>query len=163
MEILTSIFGEGKDLNALQMSARGILVFLLTLVMIRISGRRSFGIKTTFDNIIVILLGSILSRAVAGVSPFVPTIVASFAIVALHRLFGYLVVRSERFGKLVEGQKILLFSNNEFIRDRMNRALVCKEDILQGVRKSALTESLDGIERVYMERNGEISAIKKKE
>jgi hypothetical protein len=32
---------------------------------------------------------------------------------------------------------------------------------MQGVRKSALTEKLDGIEKVYIERNGEISAIKK--
>jgi len=32
---------------------------------------------------------------------------------------------------------------------------------MQGVRKSALTEDMEKIEKVYLERNGEISAIKK--
>jgi len=32
---------------------------------------------------------------------------------------------------------------------------------MQGVRKSALTDDMDKIDRIYIERNGEISAIKK--
>lgn len=44
----------------------------------------------------------------------------------------------------------------------MHKGLLCREDILQGVRKSALTENMDEIETVYMERNGEITAIKNK-
>jgi hypothetical protein len=32
---------------------------------------------------------------------------------------------------------------------------------MQGVRKSALTEDMKNIDKVYIERNGEISAIKK--
>jgi len=43
----------------------------------------------------------------------------------------------------------------------MESGLVCREDIMQGVRKSALTEDMNEIEKVYMERNGEISAIRK--
>jgi len=42
----------------------------------------------------------------------------------------------------------------------MEKGLVCMEDIMQGVRKSALTD-MEKIEKVYLERNGEISAIKK--
>ena len=43
----------------------------------------------------------------------------------------------------------------------MGKALVCEEDMMQGVRKSALTEDMEKIRAVYMERNGEISSIKK--
>ena len=35
------------------------------------------------------------------------------------------------------------------------------EDIMQGVRLSALKEDIDEIEKIYIERNGEISIIKK--
>jgi uncharacterized membrane protein YcaP (DUF421 family) len=38
---------------------------------------------------------------------------------------------------------------------------VCREDVMQGIRKSALTEDMNKIDHVYIERNGEISAIKK--
>jgi uncharacterized membrane protein YcaP (DUF421 family) len=62
----------------------------------------------------------------------------------------------------MEGDKILLFEDGNFVAENMKKALVCEEDLMQGVRKSALTENMEEISRVYMERNGDISAIRKK-
>jgi uncharacterized membrane protein YcaP (DUF421 family) len=163
MKEIEILFGSGKDLNCLQMTDRGVTIFLISLLLIRISGRRSFGIRTPLDNIIVILLGALLSRAVVGASPFVPIIACSFAIVLLHRVFGWLIAHNKAFGRLLEGDRITLFENNAFRKSNMSRALVCEEDIKQGVRKSALTEDMSKIETVYMERNGEISTIKKRQ
>ena len=162
MELLIKIFGEGKDLDALQMSSRGVVIFFIALILIRISGRRSFGVRTPLDNIITISLGAILSRAVVGASDFVPVVVCCFVIVLLHRLFGSLIAHSKSFGRFIEGEKMVLFENNAFNTDNMKNALVCQEDIMQGVRKSALTDDMDKIEKVYIERNGEISSIKKR-
>jgi uncharacterized membrane protein YcaP (DUF421 family) len=161
MNLFIEIFGQDKDLTVSQMGCRGIAVFLIALLLIRISGRRSFGIRAPLDNIILILLGATLSRAIVGASPFVPVVITCFAIVLLHRLLGYIISRSQTMGRIVEGDKILLFSGGQFISENLRRALVCKEDIMQGVRKSAMTDNMDKIERIYMERNGEISAIMK--
>jgi uncharacterized membrane protein YcaP (DUF421 family) len=161
MELLLKIFGEGKDLNALQMSCRGIVIFFVALILIRISGRRSFGVRSPLDNIITISLGAIMSRAVVGASEFVPVIVCCFVIVLMHRLVGWLIASNKHFGGFIEGQKILLFDNDQFLDENMKRALVCKEDIMQGVRKSALTEDMEKIDKVFIERNGDISAIRK--
>ena len=161
MQQIIEIFGDGKDLNVLQMSCRSIIVFLLALLLIRISGRRSFGVRSPLDNIIVILLGAVLSRAVTGVSPFLPVVSSCFVIVLLHRFFGRLILFNERFSKFIEGEKIILFKEGKFLSENMKRAIVCEEDILQGIRKSALTDNLDKIERIFIEPNGEITAIKK--
>lgn len=162
MKILHILFGEGKNLNSLQMCDRGIAVFIIAFLLIRISGRRSFGVRTPLDNIIAILLGAILSRAVVGASDFVPVIIACFVIVLLHRLFGWCIAHSKAFGRFVEGDRIVLFQNGKFVKVNMGKALVCEEDVMQGIRKSALTEDMKDIEIVYMERNGDISAIRKK-
>ena len=161
MNLLIEIFGEGKDLSTLQMSCRGIVVFAIAFVLIRVSGRRSFGLRTPLDNIIVITLGATLSRAIVGASSFVPVIITCFVIVLLHRCFGWLISRSKRFAKFVEGNKILLFKDGHFIDKDLKRALLCEEDVMQGVRRSALTEDMDKIDRCYIERSGEVSAIKK--
>ncbi|SCW44703.1 DUF421 domain-containing protein [Mucilaginibacter sp. NFR10] len=160
-KLLITVFGEGKDLNALQMSSRGVVIFFIALMLIRISGRRSFGLRTPLDNIVSISLGAVMSRAVVGASAFVPVIVCCFVIVLLHRLLGWLIARNSPLVRWVEGEKIPLFRGGRFDEDRMKRALVCREDVMQGVRKSALTEDLEKIDKVYMERNGDISAIKK--
>jgi uncharacterized membrane protein YcaP (DUF421 family) len=161
MELLIKIFGEGKDLNALQMSSRGVVMFFIALILIRISGRRSFGVRTPLDNIITISLGAVMSRAVVGASAFVPVVVCSLVIVLLHRLFGWLISHSRKFGRIMEGDKIVLFENGHFLDEHLKKGLVCREDVMQGVRKSALTEDMTKIDKVYMERNGEISALKK--
>ena len=161
MGILIQIFGEGKDLNTLQMAVRGVVTFFVALVLIRISGRRSFGIRTPFDNIIMILLGAILSRAVVGASSFLAVVICCLVIVVLHRYVSYFAAKNSAFGRLVEGRKILLFKNGKFLKENMEKGLVGEEDILQGVRKNALTNSMDDIDEVYIERNGEISVVRK--
>ena len=161
MELIYKIFGEGKDLNIMQMSTRAVLVFIIALILIRISGRRSFGLRMPFDNIIVVLLGAILSRIVVGASPFLPVVAACLIIALIHRLFGWLVVHYKSFRKLVEGDKILVFQKGRFIQKNLDKALACEEDIMQGIRKTVLTDNLEKIDRVYMECNGEISAIEK--
>jgi uncharacterized membrane protein YcaP (DUF421 family) len=162
MEILIKIFGEGKDLSVVQMSCRGIAFFFIALILVRISGRRSFGIRTPLDNIIAILLGAILSRAVVGASDFAPVVVCCFVIVLLHRLFGRIIAGSKRFARIMEGDKIPLYEHGKFNQGHLKRGLVCEEDVMQGVRESALTEDMSQINKVYLERNGGISAIKKK-
>jgi uncharacterized membrane protein YcaP (DUF421 family) len=162
MELFKEIFGEGKDLNALQMSCRGIIVFVIALVLIRISGRRSFGIRSPLDNIILIMLGAILSRAVVGASDFSPVIICCFVIVIMHRILGWMIVYSSKFAKFIEGDKIVLFEKGKFIRENMERGLVCEEDVMQGVRKTALTEDMAQIDKIFIERSGEISPLKKK-
>jgi len=162
MEIVNVIIGQGTDLTPLQMSARAIIVFIVSLLLIRISGRRSFGMRTSYDNIIIILLGSVLARAVAGASPFWATIIASLILVLLHRLTGFLVLKSDVTAGIVEGHKILLYENGTFFEKNLTRALVRHEDIMRSLRRITQSEQLDKVESIYMEPNGEIAIKLKK-
>ena len=161
MEVIEEIFGVGRNLNPFQMSCRAILVFFITLGLIRVSGRRSFSIRTPLDNIIVILLGAILSRAIVGTSPFIPVIIASLIICLLHRIFGWLFTHYDNFARIVEGEKITIYEKGAFLPDNMKRALLREEDVMLGVRKCVYADNLDKIDKIYLEHNGEISLIKK--
>lgn len=161
MKWLEQIWGTGDMLSVLQMAIRAIVVFLIAWVLIRISGRRSFGFGAPLDNIITILLGALLSRGLVGASPFLPIVGAWLLIVLLNRFIAFATVRSERFNRLVNGKKIVLYREGHFMQGNMGRAMVSEEDIRQGVRKIALLDNLDQVDTVYLERDGQISVIKK--
>ena len=142
------------------MMSRTLIVFLLAGILIRLAGRRSFGLHAPLDNIITIMLGAVLSRAIVGASPFLPVIASSALLVLFHRLFAHVQVHHPRFSKFTSGEKQLLYQDGKFIDRNMDKALVCKEDILEEVRKKAMTEDLNRIDKIYMERNGEINSVK---
>jgi uncharacterized membrane protein YcaP (DUF421 family) len=85
MSVLIAVFGEGRNLDTIQMVSRAVAAFIGMLVLIRISGRRSFGQRSPFDSVVAVLLGATLSRVIVGASEVLPTSAACLALVLLHR------------------------------------------------------------------------------
>ena len=63
--------------GALAMALRTLVVYAFTLVLVRLGSRRLLAKPSAFDVIVAIMVGSIMSRAVNGSAPFVPTLVAA--------------------------------------------------------------------------------------
>jgi uncharacterized membrane protein YcaP (DUF421 family) len=161
MEWIHTLFGTGRDLNSLQMVCRAIVSFLLTLVLIRIAGVRTFGKRSAFDNVIVIMLGSIFSRVVVGASPFIPTTLCCLAFVLVHSGLGWISVRSDVIGRLVKGERRVLYAEGKMDERNMRRVMVSKKDLLESVRLRLNSDNLDEVQEIVLERNGEISVIRK--
>lgn len=151
-----ALFGSGPDLDTLQMVDRALAVFVLALAMIRLSGRRSFGQGRPFDTCITVLLGSVLSRAVVGASPFWPTVLACAALVLLHRIVGIASIRSTWFERLVSGDKRELVRNGVLVEQEMRKGLITKRDLDEAVRAKTGDESTP-ISRAVLERDGTVT------
>src|SRR3977135_1729273 len=131
MDVLIAIFGEGKDLDSLQMAMRAVAVFFAALILIRISGRRSFGQRSPFDYVIAILLGATLSRVIVGASPALPTAGASLILVLLAPVLAWACVHSRRLERLVGGVERELYRDGRFDEQQMSAALITKTDIME--------------------------------
>ncbi|MCC8391568.1 DUF421 domain-containing protein [Paraburkholderia sp. MMS20-SJTR3] len=161
MDVIYVLFGQGHTLDPLQMGLRAIAIFVIALVLIRVSGRRSFGQRSPFDSVVVILLGATLSRAIIGASPFIATVGASFLIVLCHRMLAWACMRSRRFELLVGGSEREVYSDGKFNAREMHAALVTRTDIEETVRQETGSRSLENVAAAILERNGEISVIRK--
>lgn len=159
MDALEILFGQGKDLTVLQMCTRAVVVFYLTLVIMRLSGRRSFGQRTTFDQVVAILLGAVISRAVVGASPFVPTIAAAVVIVALHRITAWFSVSHPALDALINGSERLLVAAGSPDREEMRKGLISDRDLLESARQHG-RPTIAGCDLV-LERGGQISVVKR--
>src|ERR1700745_2980669 len=90
------------ELTFSQISLRGIVVFIATLIMVRLGHKRSLARKTAFDAVLIIILASVLSRAINGSAAFFATLGGSVVIVLLHRLFAWIAYYSHTFGVLIK-------------------------------------------------------------
>ncbi len=156
------LIGTGIDLSPLQMGIRAFFIFIIAGALIRLAGIRAFGMKSPFDYIIILLLGAILSRAVYGASSILSTLTACVVIVLMHRLFGFISIYSDTFGKLVKGDKVLLFKDGKPIRKNMRKSLISDKDLAEGIRMEIHVEDSDQVDAAYLERSGHISVVLKK-
>jgi uncharacterized membrane protein YcaP (DUF421 family) len=152
---------EPKDLTFVQISLRGIIIFLATLIMVRLGSKRSLARRTPFDAILLVILAAVLSRAINGSAPFVATIGGGAVLVALHRLFALLAFHSHRFGILVKGRPDPIVRDGQCDFRTMRRNHVSIHDLEEDMRLNANLDDLAQIRLAYLERSGDISFIKK--
>jgi uncharacterized membrane protein YcaP (DUF421 family) len=153
--------GKPSDLTSFQVSLRGFLIFIIGLALVRIGDRRSLAEKTAFDALFIVLIGSVLARAINGSADFVTTIVGSVAMMIVHRLFAFAAFKSHWFGKLIKGQPVTLVRNGEIDWEKMKQKLVSKHDLDEDLHLHAKTEDVSMIRVARLERSGDISFIKK--
>ena len=151
---------EPRNLTFIQVSVRGIIVFIATLIMVRLGSKRSLAEKTAFDAVFIVIIGSMLARAINGTEAFFPTIGTGFVLVVLHRLFGIAAYYSHVFGILVKGKPMVLVQNGRFERRNMLWEHISKHDLEEDMRLDAETEELSKIQVARLERSGDISFIK---
>jgi uncharacterized membrane protein YcaP (DUF421 family) len=152
---------EPKDLTFVQISLRGIIVFLATLAMVRLGHKRSLSHKTPFDAVLLVILASVLSRAINGSAAFFATIGGGVVLVLLHRLFAYLAYYSHRFGILVKGKPDVIVRDGECDFRMMRRNHVSIHDLEEDMRLDAHIDDVSRIRLARVERSGDISFIKK--
>lgn len=161
MNIIEELFGSGKDLSSLQMGCRTIVIFFVTLILIHLSGMRSFGKKSAFDNIIVIMLGAILSRAVTGASAFLPTLAASVVLVLVHRLLAWLSLYSKTISLFAKGKSRSLFKEGQINHKNMKRSLLSDSELLEAARLNTNENSLNNVNEIFIEGSGQLSVVEK--
>ena len=152
---------EPKDLTFIQISLRGIIVFLVTLTTMRLGHKRSLSRKTPFDAVLLVILAAVLSRAINGSAAFFATLGGGAVLVVLHRLFAYLAFYSHGFGILVKGKPDIIVRDGQCDFRMMRRNHVSTHDLDEDMRLSAHTDDLSKIRVARVERSGDISFIKK--
>jgi uncharacterized membrane protein YcaP (DUF421 family) len=161
MQTIHELFGQGEHLNILQMSLRAIVIFFIALALIRFTGMRVFGIETAFDTCIIIMLGAVLTRAIVGASPFIPTVVASIALVTVHKIIAYISVKNQTVSHLVKGIPYSLYKEGKLNDKNLRKCLLSFGDIMEEGRRKINQNGLDNVDEIFMERTGKISVIEK--
>ena len=141
------------------MAVRAFVMFFVALALVRISGRRSFARRSAFDNIIVIILGAVLSRPIYGGSPFWPVVAGSGVLVVIHRVIGILASRFPRVESVVKGHSHALWRDGKLDERGMVRYELSRGDLDAAVRAQAHRSHYTDVGEIYVETSGELSIV----
>jgi uncharacterized membrane protein YcaP (DUF421 family) len=157
--IFLGLGADPKDLTFVQISIRGIIVFMFTLLMIRLSARRSLAKRTVFDSIFLVILASVLARAINGSADLLPTLGGGFVLVALHRLLASLAFYSHAFGNMIKGPEQLLIRDGQMVDRTLRWNHISRHDLEEDLRLALHTDDLGTVRVARLERSGAISFI----
>lgn len=161
VRIFLGLGADPQTLTFMQISLRGIIVFIFTLVMVRISARRSLARRTVFDTVFLVILASVLARAINGSAELLPTIGGGFAMVAFHRLLAGIAFYSHGFGNLIKGADEILIRDGELVHRELRNNHITRHDLQEDLRLALHAEDLARIRSARLERSGDISFIEK--
>jgi uncharacterized membrane protein YcaP (DUF421 family) len=161
LETFLGLSVDPKHLTFGQVSLRAIIVFLATLIMVRLGHKRSLAHRTAFDAILLVILAAVLSRAINGSAPFFATIGGGVVLMLLHRIFAQLAYHSHAFGILVKGKPDVIVRDGQCDFRMMRRNHVSIHDLEEDMHLNGHTDDLSKIRLARVERSGDISFIKK--
>lgn len=150
---------ESKELTFIQVSVRGIIVFIASLVMVRVAHKRFLSKMSAFDVILGFILASMLARAVNGSSAFFPTIGGGFVLVGLHRLLAALACRWRGFEGVIKGATNVLVQDGKPNQETMRLHKITRNDLLEEARLNGQVSEMEQIKLATLERNGQVSIL----
>lgn len=157
-----TLLGLGEDIaevGVVEMVLRTVIVYAVALVLVRLASRRLLAKPSAFDVIVAIMLGSILSRAINGSAPLLPTLAAGGVLLAMQWLLAFVAVRTQWLGPMVKGGPVLLIEDGKIHEEGLREAGLTHEDLIEALRLEIRDDDPARVRRAYMERNGKISVI----
>lgn len=137
----------------------GLVTFVSLVIILRVTGKRTLSKLNVFDFIITIALGSTVATIVLSSDiTLAEGITAILLLTLLQYFITYLSVRWPWWRRLITDQPTMLYHQNQFLTESMQRVRISHSEILQAIRNQGYG-SLRQVEAVVLETNGDMSII----
>lgn len=141
---------------------RAAAMYFMLLVIFKIAGRRTLGEITTFDFVLLLVIGEATQQALlANDFSFVNSFLVIVSLIAIDITLSLIKARSESFAKLIDGVAMIVVEDGHLLQQRVRKARLDEDDILAAARETHGLERLDQIKFAVLENNGKISIIPK--
>ena len=142
---------------------RACAIYVLVMVLIRVSGKRAVGQFTPFDLVLLILIGNAVQNGInGGDNSLTGAAIMATTLIALNYGVAFVTSRNRKVEKFVEGVPVVLARNGKIFDHVLRRELVSREDFREALRMNGV-EDVSEVELALLETNGSISVVKKRD
>lgn len=140
---------------------RATLVYLVLMLMVRMTGKRTVGQFTPFDLLVVMLLSEAVSSSLTGNDDsVVGGLIAAGSLLLLNVAFAILSSRSVRIEQMTEGSPVLVGRDGKIFHDVLKRERVGLGELERALREADC--DLGEMHCAFLETDGNFSILKKK-
>ncbi|RDI50502.1 DUF421 domain-containing protein [Microvirga subterranea] len=139
---------------------RAAFIYFFLLIVFRIAGRRTLSEMTTFDFVLLLIIGEATEPVLLGDDPSITH--AALVIITLLFLNIVMSLTKERFKfmeKLMDGVPTIIVEHGRLMQERMNRARVSRDDVMEAARRMHGIERLEQIKYAIVEVSGGITIV----
>lgn len=139
---------------------RAAAIYLVVLVVFRLAGRRTLSELTTFDFVLLLIIGEATQQALLGDDfSIVNAMVVIVSLVVFDIALSLLKNKSRWLSKLIDGEPMIIVEHGQVLERRIRKARIDEGDILEAARHSQGLERIDQIKFAILEKDGRISII----
>jgi uncharacterized membrane protein YcaP (DUF421 family) len=139
---------------------RAAAVYFFLLVVFRVAGRRTLSEMTMFDFILLMIVSEAVQEALIGDDRSLTNSgIVILTLVGINIGLSMLKLNFVTAEKWLDGRPFIIVEHGKCLQERMDKARVDKDDVLEAARKSQGLERLDQIKYAVLERDGQISVI----
>ena len=141
---------------------RGAVVYLILLVLFRISGKRSLAQITTFDFVLLLIIAEAIQQAMIGEdNSMANAFLVVLTLLGLDVGMSLLKQRSPTIDRWLDDVPLVIVEDGRPLKNRMDKERVDEADILSAARELQGLERMDQIKYAVLERSGGITIIPK--
>lgn len=141
----------------------GALAYLLLLLTLRISGKRTIAKMNIYDFIVSVAIGSTLATSLLSQDVVVAEALTAFVVLAVMQFIVSIAqIRSHRIASLINGEPTLLVHRGEFLRSAMRAERITEQEALAGIRSKGFAH-LHEVEALVLETDGTFSVTRRPE
>lgn len=138
-----------------------LISYIVLVILLRISGKRTLSKWNAFDFVVTIALGSILASVVLSKkTAVVEGLFAAFLLIVFQFIITFFSSRFKFVDSLIKAEPTLLYYKGDYKKEAMKKQRVAKSEILSAIRASSIG-SLEEVEAVVLETDGQFSVIEK--
>lgn len=138
---------------------RAFVIYVLVMLLVRLSGKRAVGQFTPFDLVLLILIGNAVQNGMnGGDNSITGAALLAICLIAMNYAVAFLAARSPRARHLIEGKPVVLARDGKIFRDVLHRQLVSNADFHEAMRETGC-DDIGRIRVATLETNGRISIV----
>jgi uncharacterized membrane protein YcaP (DUF421 family) len=139
---------------------RAAVIYAALLIVFRIAGRRTLSEMTSFDFVLLLIIGEATQQALLGEDfSLTNALLVIITLLSLDVAMSLWKQHSETANRIIEGVPTILVDHGRPLRALMDKARVREEEILEAARRLQGIERMDQIKYAVLEVSGGISII----